>query len=109
MPLKEPSLTASQRVLVRKAAVRAIIRGAKDLPCADCGGRFHYAVMQFDHRPGETKLYNISQMVSRTIRLVQEEIAKCDVVCANCHAMRSFHRATAPDGLHERMAADAVR
>lgn len=96
--------TTARRSADRKAANREIIRTAKDRPCADCEGKFHYAIMQFDHRPDEIKLYTISQMVSRATSVLLAEIAKCDVVCANCHAMRTFLRATAPGGLHERMA-----
>src|SRR4051794_24933960 len=62
-------------------------------PCADCGGTFHPAAMQWDHRPGTQKVADLGRLRSTTSkRRVLEEIAKCDLVCANCHAVRTFLR-----------------
>lgn len=75
------------------ATSRDIIRAAKDSPCADCGVRYPYYVMQFDHRDPADKSFNIGQvgpMCSRE-RLFAE-LAKCDVVCGNCHAERTHQR-----------------
>jgi hypothetical protein len=65
-----------------------------DKPCADCGGIFHYAAMEWDHRPGSDKVAEVSAVVAKTRskRRVLEEIAKCDLVCANCHAVRTYIR-----------------
>lgn len=61
--------------------------------CADCGYNKHPAALEFDHRPGETKLFNIGEkMGTRSRKALWEEIAKCDVVCANCHAIRTSER-----------------
>jgi hypothetical protein len=70
-------------------------RGLKtDKPCADCGGIFHYAAMEWDHRPGTDKVAEVSAVVAKTRskRRVLDEIAKCDLVCANCHAVRTHIR-----------------
>ena len=84
-----------QRAKRRTATVRALVRAAKDRPCADCGQCFPFYVMQFDHREGEERLFCIGRMSNyRTVskaRLVAE-IAKCDVVCANCHSERTYQR-----------------
>lgn len=62
-------------------------------PCSDCGGIFPYQVMQWDHRPGFEKLGDISaDFWGRPREEVLAEIAKCDLVCANCHAIRTFER-----------------
>lgn len=62
-------------------------------PCADCGETFHHAAMSWDHLPGSEKLDDVSSLVSRHNRaLILAEIAKCELVCANCHAVRSFER-----------------
>ena len=72
----------------RLAARRAVIIAAKDRPCADCHVRYPYYVMQFDHR-GE-KSFTIGRTNSDTnMQALLAEIAKCDVVCANCHAERT--------------------
>ena len=69
-------------------------RALKDeLPCADCGLAFHHAAMTWDHLPGELKLSDVSSLLQRHSRkTILEEIAKCELVCANCHAVRTFNR-----------------
>lgn len=59
-------------------------------PCVDCG-ETDPPVLEFDHRDATTKEQGISQMVSklRPLKHIQEEIAKCDVRCANCHRRRT--------------------
>jgi len=50
--------------------------------------------MQWDHLPGTAKKREVSNMVLRGFRrrTILEEIAKCELVCANCHAVRTFNR-----------------
>jgi len=50
--------------------------------------------MQWDHKPGFEKLGDISaDFWGRSRDDVLAEIAKCDLVCTNCHAIRTFSRA----------------
>jgi hypothetical protein len=73
------------------AAWYASLKASK--PCADCGEVFHPAAMQWDHRPGVEKVADVSDLRAKTSRRrILEEIAKCDLVCANCHAVRTFLR-----------------
>ena len=60
-------------------------------PCADCGQVFHHVCMDWDHVRGE-KLMNVSQMVNRAWDQVLAEIEKCELVCANCHRLRTWRR-----------------
>jgi len=69
-----------------------IVAQAKDRPCTDCGGIFHYSVMEFDHLPQYKKLFQLSQWEGWTKKEIKAEIAKCEVVCANCHRMRTWRR-----------------
>lgn len=72
---------------------RAMVRAAKGKPCADCQVQYPYYVMQFDHLDANHKTFNVSSGVSSASRAkVEAEIAKCDVVCANCHAERTHQR-----------------
>jgi hypothetical protein len=77
---------------------RQLIREAKDVPCMDgtmCGGkRFPPHIMQFDHVPGRGKKdFSIgSEGRSFSEQKVKDEIAKCDVVCSNCHDDRTYKR-----------------
>jgi hypothetical protein len=71
------------------------IREAKEVPCADCGHRYPYCVMDFDHRPGEKKRFNLANAAGSprlSWEAIAAEIAKCDVVCANCHRIRTHER-----------------
>lgn len=59
--------------------------------CADCGYKEHSCALDFDHRPGEVKLFEPSKLkTSGTWQQMLDEIAKCDVVCSNCHRVRTF-------------------
>jgi hypothetical protein len=64
--------------------------------CADCGYNAHPAALDFDHRPGEVKLFTVSLgSTSKGIQTLLAEVAKCDVVCANCHRVRTWERSQA--------------
>lgn len=57
--------------------------------CVDCG-ESNPIVLQFDHI-GDNKEYNVSFLVKngRAWSQVEKEIKKCEVVCANCHHIRT--------------------
>jgi hypothetical protein len=80
------------RVKKRQAATLAWLRDVRCRPCDDCGGSFRPYVMDFDDRDPAKKLFAITtgsaQLMSRQKLVV--EIEKCDIVCANCHALRTF-------------------
>lgn len=72
---------------------RDLVIAAKSVPCADCGNRFPHFVMDFDHRDPSTKLRDVSYLMNSGQRQAMiDEIAKCDVVCANCHRFRTQDR-----------------
>ncbi len=65
------------------------------IPCSDCGEVFPARVMHWDHLPEYEKKGDISVMVqSRTRAVVLQELKKCELVCSNCHVMRTVARAT---------------
>jgi hypothetical protein len=59
----------------------------------DCGQTFPPYVMDFDHVRGEKK-YNVGLMASSgySLKMIAAEIQKCDLVCANCHRIRTHQR-----------------
>ena len=71
---------------------RLMVIAAKSRPCADCGMQYPYYVMDFDHREGEDKLANVTHLRYMSEDTLRAEIAKCDVVCANCHRERTWKR-----------------
>lgn len=61
--------------------------------CADCGWCGHPHALEFDHRPGEDKVADVTKMRIRgTMAQLIAEMKKCDVVCANCHRIRTAER-----------------
>jgi len=61
--------------------------------CVDCGYNKHPAALEFDHVNSEEKRFNIGEEVGCLSREeLWAEIAKCEVVCANCHAIRTATR-----------------
>ena len=63
-------------------------------PCTDCGEVFHPCAMQWDHLRSETKKCNVALIRGTGLgyKAFLEEIAKCELVCSNCHAIRTFNR-----------------
>ena len=70
---------------------RDFINLIKSTPCKDCGGSFPPVAMDFDHVQGN-KVKSITDMFSYSKERVLAEIKKCDVVCANCHRVRTIKR-----------------
>lgn len=60
-------------------------------PCVDCG-ETDPVVLQFDHVRGE-KNFNVSEMFAarRPLKAIKAEIEKCEVRCANCHAIKTAY------------------
>lgn len=78
-------------VKARKERVHAMVKSFKDKPCADCGNRFPPECMDFDHVFGK-KSFNIAHGSGHSIEDLLAEILKCEVVCANCHRIRTTTR-----------------
>jgi hypothetical protein len=79
------------RVRVRQAGMVELLRDLRRVPCAQCGGRFKPYQMDFDHRDPAAKTFKVTEgraMLMPTSR-VMAEVAKCDIVCANCHRIRT--------------------
>jgi hypothetical protein len=73
---------------------REYIISKKNIPCMDCGGTFPDYCMDFHHLDEDTKHEAIGRksfietMKKCSIKKIDEEIAKCVLVCANCHRIR---------------------
>ena len=83
--MDEQERTARQR---RQRAIWAYLCGH---PCVDCG-ESDPLVLEFDHL--RDKVAKISKMANmkRPWSVILAEIAKCEVVCANCHRRRTLAR-----------------
>lgn len=62
-------------------------------PCADCHIQYPHYVMDFDHVRGE-KIDNVADILRANMsrKKLWSEIAKCDLVCSNCHRVRTHER-----------------
>lgn len=82
---------ANKRISQLKAEVNThkVTRG-----CLHCGYNAHPEALDFDHRPGEKKCFNVSTAIRRGVgrQRLLDEIAKCDVACANCHRVHTCQR-----------------
>lgn len=61
----------------------------KKAPCTDCKNTFPTECMEFDHRDPSTKSFTMSRARWKRWEEIEAEIAKCDLVCANCHRIRT--------------------
>ena len=51
--------------------------------------------MEWDHLPGHEKVSEIATLFGQQRRqLLLKELEKCELVCANCHAIRTYERLT---------------
>jgi len=82
-----------QRKKITARNVSFVKRVKEMFPCTDCGCYYPAVVMDFDHVRGEKK-YTIAAMVRGQFSLsrIQEEIRKCELVCSNCHRLRTHNR-----------------
>ncbi len=70
----------------RQAIVKEHLENAA---CMDCGYS-NWIALEFDHREPKKKFKEIGRLLANgTMRQLRNEIAKCDIVCSNCHTIRT--------------------
>lgn len=75
----------------RRRVLRAYIDLEKSKPCVDCNQTFPPYCMDFDHCRGKKKS-DVGKMANGmyAVATIAAEIAKCELVCVNCHRKRTF-------------------
>jgi len=58
--------------------------------CAKCGYNEHPAALDFNHLDRTTKTFQIGGRTSHAWSKIEKEIAKCEVLCSNCHRIHSY-------------------
>jgi formate-dependent nitrite reductase cytochrome c552 subunit len=95
-------LGRSLRIARMRAYWRAhqrLLNDLRSVPCSDCNRQFAAHVMEFDHRDPSIKVASVSSLIGRAGEArIRQEASKCDVVCTNCHRMRTYLRREAPSG-----------
>lgn len=83
------------QVKARQDRVRRAYQAYKESrPCVDCNEFYPYCVMQFDHINSDKKYTLAQRSASFGSDWFAEELTKCEPVCANCHAIRTWKRKT---------------
>ena len=68
--------------------------------CVKCGYNAHAAALDFNHIDPSTKSFNIGcKTSSLSLDKLLEEVAKCEVMCANCHRIHTYDNH--PTRLHQ--------
>lgn len=83
----------AERIRRNRERNRDYVDRLKREPCTDCRGRFPAPAMDFDH-VDDDKAANIAALVRRGVstgRLL-DELAKTELVCSNCHRVRTARR-----------------
>ncbi|HEU4943676.1 MAG TPA: hypothetical protein VFT10_00785 [Solirubrobacterales bacterium] len=81
---------ARRRRAVVAERIELLIAYLREHPCADCG-ETDPLVLEFDHL--RDKKFSIAQAWrDHNWQTVLDEMAKCEVVCANCHRRRTARR-----------------
>lgn len=80
------------RAAQKKLYLRQFIADYKaSKPCMDCDMFYPYYVMDFDHL--RDKVNNIAHMANMgSISKLKAEMEKCELVCSNCHRIRTHKR-----------------
>lgn len=81
-----------QRAQERKRSNIEYVRDIKRQgQCVDCGIK-DWRVLDFDHLDADTKIACISDTHATHWgrKRIDAEIAKCELVCSNCHRIRTF-------------------
>jgi uncharacterized Zn ribbon protein len=76
----------------RKASMQRFVDAAKSYPCHDCETSWPSCAMEYDHTE-DNKIASVSTMIKKgSWSKLTDEIMKCDLVCACCHAVRTCSR-----------------
>ena len=76
------------------------VNKVKSVPCKDCDKKYDPVCMDFDHLDPSEKVAAIAVMVRNNLSIdtIKKEIEKCEVVCANCHRLRTKIRLCSSNG-----------
>lgn len=87
------SLCQSHYRMRRRKVIRETAISEMGGCCQHCGGIFPTPVYDFHHRNENEKLFAPSNSYENlSIDVLAEEIAKCDLLCANCHRIEHYGR-----------------
>ena len=78
---------------LRYANTKRLRELKESIGCVDCKEMYPHYVLEFDHLPQYEKLGIVTTIARRhSWEKALEEVKKCDIVCANCHNIRTWNR-----------------
>ena len=95
--MRSESVKKSQRKYHRKIRNRTykfVRRVKKQSGCSQCGYKEHYAALHFDHIDPTTKHHQAKGSAFHnlwSIKRLKAELRKCQILCANCHAIKTYN------------------
>jgi hypothetical protein len=89
---KNKAKVCQRSKLVGKAKMDKITEIKSTTPCMDCGNIYEPCQMDFDHREPEKKSFSLNQARWKKWEEIEKEMAKCDLICSNCHRLRTYNR-----------------
>jgi hypothetical protein len=109
MPIKDPEKLKAYKALwhqrnkerrtaaikLRRSQKRQYVHSLKEgVECLDCGVEYPPYVYDFDHLPEFKKEFDLSStgMRDKTMEQIIAEVAKCELICSNCHRHRTYIR-----------------
>jgi hypothetical protein len=78
--------------LEQKTKIREYITQQKQKPCHDCGKTYPHYVMDFDHLSNKEFQISFAIVAKYSLKRIEKEIQKCELVCSNCHRIRTHNR-----------------
>ena len=87
---KQRKQISEARSIRRKDIQTQLLSYLEQHPCKTCGNS-DIRVLEFDHRDRSTKDGSVSNFLTEGYgwSKIQREIEKCDVLCANCHRIKT--------------------
>jgi 5-methylcytosine-specific restriction endonuclease McrA len=94
-----PEAWAKREISCREAAKRSQKRNATIIKdeklkrgCENCGYKKHHVALDFDHIDPTIKRRDIAKMHTTNVKALKEEMQKCQVLCANCHRIKTYEQ-----------------
>lgn len=91
MPQRDPIIRQASQKAIRVRNIAFVKEFLSKNPCVGCG-ESDVVVLDFDHIDPKTKSLGISRMSASmhfSLDRIRAEMAKCQVLCANCHRRKT--------------------
>jgi len=92
---KEARRRSNQREAAKMQAVKIELVTLLGGGCTICGYNKSVAALHFDHLEPQFKVDNVGTLIGKKhFNRAREEIKKCRLLCANCHAEQTWPQLT---------------